>query len=453
MFSILVRFLLRFGWIAPVTWILQVGIHGPFSLLLPVYSYLAFGIVFAAALTGIVGRVGNRVERLLGALLFAATGSSDLILTALVTGSPITAQLVIANCVLFSVAALLVAQVVLGDTDHASILRDFRFGVLGAMVILAIAFGTGRASQQVSTAPYAGLLGYALFGLAAVASGRRFAREEFTQDKRASSVDADWLAGLALMLLVTGAFALVLIQLLAFDIFGAILNLLSPLAQAAAGVIGWVLAGIYRTMSTIWAWFGFRPRVHAPPAIPPPTGPPGKSPHRGRVVNAHNLPVWMANVLKSLGIALVALIGVVAAIAAGGRARRHRSMQGERRSNSWAWGKAANWYLKQGRLHISAPSLRVPRRRRLETVRDVYRTLLRLASARERPRFIGETSLEYGDHLAVRWREVEPQLEALNQLYMEERYGSRPISQERLTAAREQLRKIGAVANRIGQEL
>ncbi|MCL6430824.1 MAG: DUF4129 domain-containing protein [Anaerolineae bacterium] len=72
----------------------------------------------------------------------------------------------------------------------------------------------------------------------------------------------------------------------------------------------------------------------------------------------------------------------------------------------------------------------------LATVREIYASLLRMASRHGMPRGSAETPYEFESRLDGAWPEVRGQVEALTEAYVRVRYGGRRLSGEELEALR-----------------
>jgi hypothetical protein len=296
---------------------------------------------------------------------------------------------------------------------------------------------------------YAGVVAYGLLGVFGLAYARRFAPDDPAKDERTHDVQGDWLLSIAVLVGALALVSLLLVQVFSFDIVGAIGHLIQPVVGAVVAGAAFVASKVIAFVEYLLRLLGVHPVTPKAPKQPPHPAPaPQPTPTTSRRLRANHISPLMALILKVvalLAVGCAALLAMTMGFRALG-ARRPARIAGERRSRSWSWRKMSSWLFRRTKegvgelLQAHAPHL--PHRRRVRSVRDVYRALLVFASTHGRPRDRGETALEFTADLSIRWESVDAALDHLNQLYADERYGLRVSSADLVKQAQKDLKAI-----------
>jgi len=447
------RYVLRFGWILPVAWVLSGGPSGALGVVvLPVYLYLGYGLIWVFAHDRVRTWVGrSRVRRLAAGTAMAASAASAVKLTALAINSSATLGDLVLNGLVLCILAMMITVTLSWDFSFESVQEDFRIGIIATTLVLAEAFATGHASHLRSPLAYVGVVGYGVVGLVALMFARRYSPDLLSNDKRTVSIDVDWLLGLVVMLGIVGAVSLVLVQILGLDVVGGMGSALRPAWSEVAAVVAAAGGAIVRFIVWIISFLHFKvPKPHLPPKQPP--APPA-TPTPGHIKkHSAPAPLWFTDTVKAIGLAIVVGIGLLALNRSLNRFRPRPGLGTTRvRAQSWSLSGLLSWVFGQTKLGIGdfAASHRPNfRRRSFKSVRDVYRALLADAASVTRSRRLGETALEYSSALVSRWPGTKGDLDQLNTLYMDERYGRNDSPPEVVAKALGHLRSVEAVIHR-----
>jgi hypothetical protein len=448
------RLLLKLGWLVPLSWMLGAGASGSIGAVLPIYVFLGFGLATMAIWPVLERWLGVHQGRWLRPFLVIAIAVLSGALakaTALATGVSMPPASLLLNWVLLIGVAFLTLRIQDQDPDYEAVLSDFRVGILGLVVILAAAYTVG--SHHASSGPlvYGGAVGYGLLGVFSLAFARRFAVDDPSTDERTQGLQLDWFLSIVILLAALGLIGVLMAQIFAFDIVGAIGQLTQPYRDIAFRVVSFLGQGLAMSLDWLSRLLGLHPS-HSK-LLTPPSGSTPQHAHSG-VKRPHvtHLPPVVILFLKSAVLLLLGtgVLGLLAVGLRSLRSRRPARMMGERRSSAWSWRKMASWLFRHGKEEVAKlvqdHRPRLPHLRRVRSVRDVYRGLLGFGHSHARARSKSETGFEYTSDLALRWRSSQKGLEDLNALYMAERYGSRPPSDEIVKRAQADLEavKIGA---------
>jgi len=452
------RALLKLGWLIPVAWMLGAGIRASIGPIMPVYLFVGFPILLIALWPHLQGLLDTkRLMRFRAPVVMAmALIAGFLVELAASLGGAFSLGELILTCVLLVATTLVALRIIDQDVDYETILGDFRFGILGLVVLLAVAAALGHKHASFGPLVYAGVAGYGLVGIFGLALGRRFAVDDASIDERPHGLESDWLLSLLVLLGGLGLVALLLAQVFAFDIVGAVGNMTQPLQSAAIHAITFVGASIAGFVAWLIHFLPFHPPKLRPPVVkPPPVRHPQPQPVSHRPHPGKPLPASVILALKAIGILIAGMIAlaILSLAVKVARVRRPAPLRGEQRTTNWSWRKMAGWMFRRtrdelGRL-VPAQGVHLSRRHRYTSVRDVYRALLAFGSLRARPRMPSETGLEYSHELAGRWKASSDPLRDLNALYLEERYGSRPPSPALVARARSDLHAVEAAAEAV----
>ena len=450
------RVWLRLAWLLPVVWVLGDGLRGSAGIVMPIYIFLAFALFQVGAWAIVQGRISSKWPTLSRpwsiASIMAVVAALVVVAGDRLTGSHTAIGTMVLNWVLLICVAAFALHLLGQVIEYDAVLGDFRFGVLGIVIVLALAYGPAHVHATFTPAAYAGVITYALIGIFALAFARRFAVDQLDGDQRSLGVDSGWIASIAILIGGIAALVLVLAQLLSFDFVGLVGNLSEPILNSASQILTLVGSLITAVFGWVGHLFGFQfslPRPVPPHLRPGLHGNP--RPVRFKRSTAR-LPAIFITLLKVLGLLVVsaAALGLVALGIRHTGFRHPTRISGERRTSVWSWRKMTEWILRHGREDlgslIAEHRVHLPRRRRFQSVRDVYRSFLHVGRTRGRARLTGETGLEYSAELASRWHGSAEPLADLNALYMAERYGAREPTAELIQRAKADLSQIERVA-------
>jgi hypothetical protein len=452
---------LELGWLVPLAWIFGKGAAGSVGPILPVYVFIGFAVLQIAIWpwietvlkAGVLGRTFTAAG-------LAVVAGLAVEVPALLGAAHFSGAILVLNWILLIGISLLTLRVLDQDAEYDAVIGDFRFGVVCLVAILALAFANGHSQNRFGPLVFTGVVLYVLTGVFGLAYAHRFAVDLGSHDDRPGGFQADWAVSVAGLLGGLIIISLLLTQVFAFDIVGAVGQLTSPeraavataVATAGASIIGFVgwlvgLLGIH----------GITPHITLPK--PPHTqAPPGQQLLHGKRPHAQQAAAWFVTLMKILGIIGAGILALTILMlglrVAGGR--RRPSLTGERRSRSWTWRKMASWMFRRTRDEIGQMLAdfrpQMPHRRRHQSVRDVYRSLLAFGHHEGRARLVGETGLEYGTELSAKWPQASAGLDQLNTLYMAERYGAQAPTPTTVARARTNLAAIEAAARKAQQE-
>lgn len=443
------RLLLKIAWLIPVAWLIGNSFNGSIGIILPAYIFIVFGLALIPFIPTVEDVWERFEESWQGPFLAVSVGLAALAVFLVVSflgGTRITIPTVAINWILLIAVAFLVTRILDQDVDYEGVIGDFRLGIVGTVFVLAIAYkGDGHA--QFTAQVFAGVIAYGLLGVFGLALARRYAIEDPSNDERTQGIQADWLLSVLLLLGVLAVIGVLLAQLFEFDIISALGNLTQPLRNVLINGFLFVAREVLQFLAWLISLLGFHalkpPHLHNP--TPPKAGPPRIRNHHLR---SNHLPAWLTEIFKALGIILLGA-GILAVLTLSLRVigRSHRSrVKGERRVSAWSWRKMGRWFFGHGRQKLAEllddykPQFK--RRQPVRSVRDVYRAFLTYGGRNARPRTKDETGLEYSGDLSARWPESRESLHDLNELYLAERYGSRPTTEELLRRAKADLQAV-----------
>jgi hypothetical protein len=455
------RLTIEIGWLVPLSWMIKAGGSGWPGGLMPVHLFLLFGFAVIFAWPVVVDRI-DRIHlgrvNLVSALLFTMAAAIAVLVASKVLGAPIPLGTFLLDWIGL-IGVVLLCMRIGDDSGYEDMLGDFRLGLLCLVFALGFAYlVVGHRHVTFTGVDFAGVVGYTLFGVFSLAFARSFALDYFSADKRKTGIELEWIVGMIALLGGLLIVSLVLSQLFAFDIVGALGVATEPLAHAAQRGLLSVLDVAATIVFNVLNWLVHLLGIHPPKQVVPPrrVGPPGRQPRPQ--VHVHKPPkldpmfILAAKIAAILAVGLFA-IGVLSAAFRRVSIRHAGRILGERRISGWSWRKMLQWSLFRGRTGVTSlvphrqQTMRKPRRMR--SVRDVYRSLLVLGRERARPKTPPETGLEYGRALNQRWPPSSPALDHLNALYMAERYGNRPVTSETLREAIKDLHEVEAAAKSV----
>ncbi|HZT97435.1 MAG TPA: hypothetical protein VFB34_11440 [Chloroflexota bacterium] len=449
------RFALKTAWVVPVIWLFGTGWSTSLGPLVPVYVLLGLGLVQIVSWPSI-SQILGRVRLNNNVLLAAGTGILALAVVLAAEslfGSGVKLWPSIGDCLLLLGVSGLTLNLALTMGSYSNILADLRFGVFALAFSLAMALLWVSHSQlHLDGRVYLGAVLYLLIGIFALAWARRFARDEWSSDRRGAGIDPDWLLGILAFVGMLGILTLALVQIFAIDIVGLLGNAIGPIWNDIGIRVKDAAVAIIDAMAWLLHLFGFR-LPHFGPHSNPYSGkaPPHKRiPYKPQV--AHPPPAFLVEAVKAAAIVVGGGV-LLALLAAGfrslGRLQR-MSLRGERRVTGWSWRKLLQWSFSRGRAGLSGllphPGHELKRPRRLQTVRDVYRAYLVFGSDHFRPRARGETGLEYSAGLMAVTTAPTTPVDDLNALYMSERYRNVPTDSSKVAEAIRDLQAIEAAA-------
>ncbi|GEM_PF-6208640 len=449
-----VRFLLRTAWLLPVAWMYGGNLAGSMGVVLPVMVLIAFGtalIFLWPLLSTLVRRLGLSRFSTAFVIGLGVLGGTIVAVGNISFGVHTNAGTYALEWLLLLVIGSVAFSSVVGEQTYPGISRDFILGTLGLLLVVAFSYTLGSRSQMhFGALVYAGFIGYVLLGVAGLGFARRYAPDEFATDMRSGSLEPDWLLTVVLLIGGLGIASLVFAQLFAFDIMGAIGHLTQPLQDLAIQGLKVVATSIAAFLVWLIHILGIKPRHHA--VHPTVRRAPQRNPIPSRHLHSNRVPSWILLTLEALLLAAVAIaaLSVLTLIFRSLLGLRLSTLKGERRVSEWSWRKMTGWLFRQGQTQLRSllpeHGLRLPRRRRLDTVRDVYRAFLHLGGERGRARVAAETGLEYSLDVEARWPASEEGLDRLNAIYMAERYGLREPDAERVAAARAELERFDEIS-------
>ena len=452
------RLTIEIGWLIPLSWMIRAGGGGRLSSLMPAYLFLLFGYAVIFAWPFVVRQIERshlRRASTVAALFFTIAAALLVPILSRVIGLSVPLGSFLLEWIGLIGIVLLCMRV--GDeSGYEDILGDFRLGLLCLIFSLAFVYLViGRQDVVFNGLDFAGLVGYTLFGVFSLAFARSFALDYLTPDKRKKGIELEWVVGMIGLVGGLALVSLILSQLFAFDIVGAIGVATEPLARGLQNLLGLALDGVATVVFNVLYWATHLLGIHPPKqtAPHPKLGPSGQQrrPQAG-VHKPRRLDPTFVLAAKIAAILVVGMtaIAMISAVLRRASVRRVGRIVGERRISDWSWRKLLQWSLLRGRAGIASMvphrqrTIRKPRR--IRSVRDVYRALLVLGRERARAKTPSETGVEYGRELSRRWPTSSPAMESLNALYMAERYGSSPVTEQSLRAAIKDLQDVERAA-------
>lgn len=448
LFGIL-RFLLRLGWLIPAVWSFS-GPYGNMGILLPIYVFLAFGVIEVllwSAIATYLDRLSIPLHGVLLAFTMAAIAGGAIEIVSLFT----THFVGIAGMILSAFALMgvsLVALQTLDDSSYQSVVSDFRLGVVTLIVAMVFSYAViGRGHVNFTPPVYFSVTAYVVLGLFSLSAARRFAIDDEVQDDRVVGFQPDWALTTILLLVFVAIFSLVVAQIFAFDVVGGFQSILLPLVRLALSALASVILAIVGAFIRLVQLLGIHIHVHLHARrIQAPKH--SSQPRRQSPFKNGHLAPWMLTALKvAILLAGALVLSIVVPVLLRARfSLRTLTLRGERRISHWSWKHMFGWAFRRTGQQLSqlAPRLRpnLRRRGRITSVREAYRIFLATGRRRTRPRAEGETGLEYSRFIEGCYSATSAPLDRLNSLYLPERYGHHLSSPAEVAAARSELRNV-----------
>jgi hypothetical protein len=428
-------------WIIPIVWLYSGQAQAPIGPIPSVLPVLAVAVACSLGLMAMTesgaslrswkGRLGLCALVLLAvvaAVFFASLGSMNTDVNG-----------VSALVILLLVMVCWIAYVTRRAGTYQGVVSAFGFGVVMLLLWLGIYAGFVGGSNHLKPLSYLGIVAYTIGGVVALAFARRFSSDEAGPRRRKAHLEPGWVQAVAVIGVGLAVVSLILIQIFVLDIAGAVGSLFTPVRDAISNVLigglvdmfkgGLHLIGLYHPSS------GHHIAHHPNPK--------DKGGGKGRTIYGHpnqGNPV-VENIVKIVMVVVVGIVALAATIVLLNQKPdvvTSQAVDDEERSSAWSTGATLNWFLRRAKQELAGLVPSRPhgfRRPRMRTVRDVYRAFLEVGQTRIRPRKIGETGLEYSSSVVTVLSTTRPALDELNTLYMEERYGSRQMTDEHLAAA------------------
>lgn len=445
-----IRLVLELGWLVPL--VIAIGQYpGLFHNIAPLPVYIGLAFIQVVVLQRVASAKFTD-RRLPWAYLAAACGFALLTATAVqivsaLVGVQVTIWTFGVNLILLGIVSLRGTRVSTESASYQDMMGDFRTGVFAMVVSVVLIYASpGLHFERVQAVIYPVMIGYTLVGVFGLALARRFARDDVSADTRGAKVEAEWVMATVVLLGFLGIAGFVLVQLFAVDFVGMLGNLTAPVRDAAARGFALAVGGMVNVVLWILQSVGLHHTGRHRPVVP--TG--GIDLGRGNGHRPRHQPpnVIVERILEALGIVLIGAVVITIVVIAihTTHFRTTRRLQGEWRTSTWSWRKVLDWLFRRSREQLKNlmphPDVRAMRRRRLSTVRDVYRELLLLGDEEGRPKALGETGHEYSRALAARWPTASEPLDRLTALYAVERYDGQTGPPETVQSAITDLRAI-----------